>query len=340
VDTLVFDKTGTLTRNRMRVCGIYPAAGWEENELLALAAGLEQHCDHPLAETVVHHAVSSGIEPPAAGDVAFLVSRGVSGTVDGKRALVGNRRFLSDMNGIDTRGVDKKASRLRSEGKIVLYVARNGKAAGLLALQDSLRPEARDVITELKKSGIRDIIVLTGDHEKPTRHLIGKLAGIDALHWELMPEDKTAIVKALKREGRRVAVVGDGINDAPALAAADIGICMGHGGDLARAAAQAVILTDDLRSLAVAREIALRQYAILDRCFSQGFFVNTGLLALALAGVLQPLAAALIHNLNTLSLIACSAIKGRSAVGSGRRIRSCDSREELQEASAGGSISL
>ncbi len=143
---------------------------------------------------------------------------------------------MFEMNGIDTRRFDATASRLREEGKIVLYVARGEEVAGLLALRDRLRPEAPDTITALRDGGINKIVVLTGDHEKPSKHLIRKLGGIDELHWELMPGDKTSIVRGLQRNGHCVAVVGEEINDAPAMAAADLGICMGRGGDLTRAA--------------------------------------------------------------------------------------------------------
>ncbi|TIH17047.1 heavy metal translocating P-type ATPase [Marinifilum sp. JC120] len=307
VDTVVFDKTGTLTRNRMQVTDILSFGDWSGDEVLGLAARIEQHYEHPLAKAVVEEACRGNLELTPVSDVEFVVSRGVIAMADGRESLVGSRSFVLE-NELDCSMAEQSADSLRAEGKIVLYVAQGGKVRGLIGMRDCLRPEAGQVVAELKTMGIKKVVVLTGDHRKTARKFNTRLEGIDELHWELTPEDKARIVQDLKKQGRSVAVVGDGVNDAPALVEADLGICMAHGGELARLSAQGVILNNDLRSLCVARRIALRQHKIIDHCYRQGAVVNTCLLALASAGVLAPLAATVLHNLNTFGLMGYSVI--------------------------------
>ncbi len=315
VDTVVFDKTGTLTRNRMKVTDVVSFGDLSAEAVLCLAARIEQHYEHPLAKAVVEEACSCNLELSPVSDVEFVVSRGVSAMADGRKSLVGNRGFVLE-NILDCSEPDRRADILREEGKIVLYVAQDGEVRGLIGMRDSLRPEAGDVLADLKCMGIQKVVVLTGDHRKTARQFESRLAGIDELHWELTPEDKARIVRDLKKQGRSVAVVGDGVNDAPAFVEADLGICMGHGGELARLSAQGVILNNDLRSLCIARRIALRQHRILDHCYRQGALVNTCLLALASAGALAPLAATVLHNLNTFGLMGYSVLSAGRLEGS------------------------
>lgn len=314
IDTVVFDKTGTLTRNRMKVCDIVSFGDWNDESVLSLAARIEQHYEHPLAKAVVDEAHFFGLDLRPVSDVEFVVSRGVCAKVEGQEAFVGSRAFVLDKN-LNCTAADICADTLRAEGKIVLYVAQDGVVRGLLAMRDCLRPEAAKVIAELKESGIEKVVLLTGDHSKTSAYFQSRLDGIDELYCELSPEDKACIVKGLKKQGKIVAVIGDGVNDAPALAEADLGICMAHGGELARLSAQAVLLNNDLRSLCAARRIALRQHKILDHCYRQGALVNTGLLALAAMGGIAPLTSAALHNLNTFGLVGYSVLRAGSISG-------------------------
>ncbi|NDV27417.1 heavy metal translocating P-type ATPase [Desulfovibrio sp. JC010] len=306
VDTVVFDKTGTLTRNLMQVTDVAPFGNRDSLEVLNLAARIEQHYEHPLAKAVVQEALSQGLQLSPVSDVEFVVSKGIRAMADGHEILVGSRGFVLQYCAPECPDIDRRADQLRSQGKIVLYVARGGEVIGLVAMRDTLRPESSEVIAELKRTGIKKVVVLTGDHCTTASRLKERLDGIDELHWELAPEDKASIVQDLKAQGAVVAVVGDGVNDAPALIAADLGICMGHGGELARLSAQAVIMNNDLRSICAARSIALRQHRILDHCYRQGAVVNTSLFALASAGLLAPLASTVLHNLNTFGLVGYS----------------------------------
>lgn len=303
VDTVVFDKTGTLTGSDMRVTDIIPTKGWSRDEVLALAARMERHYDHPVARTILAAANASSLRLGPVADVDFYVSHGICALVDGKRSQVGSRRFISRLAGLASDKADSRADQLRGQGKMVLYVAQNNVVQGLIALRSEVRPDAQATVDGLRALGVRRIIVLTGDHRKTAKHLLAQVRGIDAAHWELGPEDKARVVNNLKRQGARVAVVGDGVNDAPALVCADIGVCMAHGGDLARVSAQAVILNDDLQALCAARAIAMRQRKVLEFCHHEGALCNTALLGCALSGLLSPFGAALLHNLNTLALV-------------------------------------
>lgn len=313
VDTVVFDKTGTLTLNRMKVTDIVSTGDMARDEILALAARMERHYDHPVARTVLEEAGRCGIGLEPVSCVDFHVSNGVSAIVDGKKALVGSRRFVYEANGLSGELADAIADEFRGQGKMVLYVASEDQVQGLIAMRDVIRPHAAETLAGLRKLGVKKIVVLTGDHEKTARHFRDSLTGINELHWELKPEDKAGIVNQLRGKGRCVAVVGDGINDAPALACADIGICMNHGGDLARVSAQAVILNNDLRALCRAKHIAARQHRILDHCYRQGAVVNSMLLVMASVGMLSPLAAAVFHNLNTFALVGSSVVRAGAA---------------------------
>lgn len=317
IDTIVFDKTGTLTLNTLNISDIITANDITDNEILSIAAGLEQHCSHPLADAIVHGAGKKGIAPKEVRCSKLYVSRGMSGSQEGKEVLIGNKKFVTAAGCPATYELESAAEKLRAQGKIVLYLGRDKEMNGLVALEDTIRPEACETIEMLKMSGVRKVIILTGDHKLTAEHLGSRIDGIDEIHAELMPQDKADIVTALKNQGHCVAVVGDGINDAPALSVADVGICMDHGGDLSRAAAQALILSNDLGALVIAREIALREYGILNRYYYQGFVVNTALLTLALSGVLAPFGAAFLHNLNTLFLIGYSTINASRSIKTG-----------------------
>ncbi len=313
VDAVVFDKTGTLTSHTLRVTDIVPANGTSPGELLRLAARMEQHCDHPLAKAVLAEARACNMELPPVRDLDFCVSRGVRAMVDGTPARIGNLKHMDSVKDF-AKSMELTAELLRSQGKMVLYVARGETERGLIALQAHIREDAQATLRELRTLGIKHISVLTGDHRTSSQRLISRLEGIDQLHAELRPEDKALIVRKLQKQGHCVAVVGDGVNDTPAFACADIGICMTRSSDLAQVAAQAVILDDDLQALCAALRIARRQHAILNHCYNQGLIVNSLLLLLAAFGALTPFAAAILHNANTFGLMSYAALAAGATV--------------------------
>lgn len=306
VDTMVFDKTGTLTTGRISVTDIVPAEGMDEEGLLALAAGAEEHYDHPVARAVVGEARRRGMALPSISRVDFIVAHGVSATIDGEHILVGSHHFIAEDEGVVCSHMEATAADLRGQGKSLLYVSKEGVLAGVIALRDDPRPEAGAVLDALKASGIARIVVLTGDHKDTARALARHLPQIDELHYELRPEDKAAIIERLKSEGRTPAFVGDGVNDAPALVTAHVGICMPNGADLARESAQVLLLHDDLHTLVVAREAAVRTNAIIRQTFGATIGCNSLIMLLATAGM-SPVLAAFLHNATTVGLLGYAA---------------------------------
>ncbi|NDY56915.1 heavy metal translocating P-type ATPase [Desulfovibrio sulfodismutans] len=315
VDAVVFDKTGTLTSRELRVTDVIALRGWTREALLTLAARMEQHYDHPVARTILAEALRCDLRLDPVGEVDLHVSHGVCAVVDGKECRIGSRRFMSDLTGLERDRAETQADMLREQGKMALYVAQGNVVQGLIGLRDELRPHAQTALHGLRELGVKKVVVLTGDHRRTAEILGAQLEGVDAIHWELTPEGKACVVNELKSQGYCVAVVGDGVNDAPALVSADLGMCMPHGGDLAQASAQAILLSDDLRSLCTARRIAMRQTGILRRCLHEGAAANTALLGLAASGILSPLAAAVLHNMNTFTLMGYAMAKAGSPCG-------------------------
>lgn len=310
VDTVVFDKTGTLTKGELTVDGIYPINGMERESLLALTAAVEEHYKHPVARAVVEKARIENLSFPPVSEVDFIVAHGVSAYIDGERVLAGSRHFLEDDEGIDCSAADRIEANIHAEGKSALLVARDKKLAGVLSLTDALRPEAGYVLERLKQSGIKQIVVLTGDHRVAAKSQLSGIESIDNLHCELKPEDKALIVKELQDKGQKLAFVGDGVNDAPALLSADVGICMMTGAALAREAALVILLKDDLRPLSHAREIATRADSAIRNSFNAIAGLNSLYLILASFGLLSPVAAALLHNLTTIGVLGYSGWAG------------------------------
>ncbi|MDL2268835.1 heavy metal translocating P-type ATPase [Desulfosarcina sp. OttesenSCG-928-A07] len=302
VDTLVFDKTGTLTTGHLAITDIIPLNGMSGDELLALAAGAEAHYDHPVARSVVREAQNRNLSLPATSRVDFIVAHGVSAFIGGKNIRVGSHHFIAEDEGIFCGAMDARAHDLRASGKTLLYVACENQLAGILALRDQPRPEAAGVLETLKKTGIRRIVMLTGDHRDTALALQHQLPWIDEVRFELKPEDKAAVMAELKANGSALAFVGDGVNDAPALVNADVGICMPGGADLAKEAAQVLLLKEDLTLLVHGRAAAKRTRAIIRQCFGATLSSNTATIVMAMMG-LPPTAAALIHNLSTIGII-------------------------------------
>lgn len=308
-DVVVFDKTGTLTRGELRLTDVLPMSSLDEDELLALAAGAEEHYAHPVGKGVVKEARARGLALPKTSQADFIVAHGVSAVVDGAEVLVGSRHFIHDDEGVDCSLADADADRLLGQGKSLLYVARNGELLGLIGLRDELRPEARETLQGLKALGVSKLVMLTGDHARMAEAIKEQLPELDAVYAELSPEDKVVEVELLRSEGRRVVFVGDGVNDAPALITADVGICMPTGADLARETAQILLVKEDIRGLVEARRIALNVNEVLHHCLWSAVGVNSALLLLAGAGVLPAVASAALHNASTIGILSYAAMR-------------------------------
>ncbi len=310
-DTFAFDKTGTLTLGRPELASVVPLSGWDESGLLQLAATAEQASKHPLAEVITRAATDRGIEPFLALDVLTLPGAGMSaqwsdGGEEGQRRslLVGNRRLLAE-HGIE---LDEEAeaalSTLDEQGETPLLVADNGKIVGLIGVRDTVRPEAHDVIHDLKHLHIKEFALLTGDRPKAAA-VVAKRVHIKTVETELLPADKARWVRERQAEGRRVAMVGDGINDAPALAQADVGIALaGVGSDLAAEAGDLVILGDPLRVLPGLLKLSRKTVAIIrQNIIGFAFVLNGGAITLAVLGILGPVAAAILHQAGSLLVL-------------------------------------
>jgi Cu2+-exporting ATPase len=308
VDTVVFDKTGTLTNGELNVTDIAPVNKMTPDALLALAAGAEQHYAHPVAHAVVRAAEERGLPLPAMSNVDYIVAHGVSAYVDGARVLVGSQHFLEDDEKVDCGSVGKLADDLRRQGKNLLYVSRKGILEGVIAFRDELRPEAEKVLRSLKNEGVSQIIVLTGDHKDTARAVIGPLGDVGELHWEMRPEAKSRIVKELKDEGRTIAFVGDGVNDAPALITAQVGVCMPGGSDLAKEAAMVLLLEDNLEALLTAKRVARTTRKIIENSLYSSVGFNSLVLLMATLGFLPPALSALLHNMSTMGILGYAAL--------------------------------
>ncbi|WP_449247076.1 heavy metal translocating P-type ATPase [Desulfarculus baarsii] len=303
VDAVVFDKTGTITHGDLEVTDVVPLDGMSAEELLALAAGAEEHYSHPVGRAVVRAARRRGLPQPALSQVDFIVAHGVSAYVADQRVLVGSLHFLAEDEGVDCSAAEGLCASLRDQGKSILYVGHENHLEGVIALRDRLRPEAGAVLAGLRAAGVEELVVLTGDHRQTAQALARDLPQLDAVRWELRPEDKAAIVAELQARGRVVAFVGDGVNDAPALVTADVGVCMPAGAELARDAAQVVLLQDDLWGLLSARQLAARFQATVGQSFFAAIGLNCAIMLAAAAGRLSPLGAALLHNLSTIGIL-------------------------------------
>ena len=288
VDTIVFDKTGTLTEGRPTLMAVRCSPPWSEYDLLHFAASLEQGSEHPLAEAIVDGAVDRGVPLAGAAQFRSMTGRGVSGLVEGTPVAVGTLSFLRETIGVvgNTLAVlDQEAQRLRQEGQTVVFVAMDGKAGGLLGVADPIKPSTVEAVRLLKQDGLR-LVMLTGDHQQ-TAQAVGRQLGLDEVMAGVLPNQKGEIVTRLKVEGRTVAMAGDGINDAPALAIADVGIAMGTGADIAIESAGMTLVKGDLRALVRARRLSKATMRNIRQNLFFAFIYNTVGVPVA-AGVLYP----------------------------------------------------
>jgi Cu+-exporting ATPase len=307
VDTLVLDKTGTLTEGKPKVVAIRPAKGVEETELLRLAASVERASEHPLGRAIVDAAAERNIELAPVRGFDSPTGKGAIGMVERRRVVLGNARFLAEL-GIATDALEPEAERLRAEGATAIFVAIEGHAAGIVAIADPVKESAAGALKALKADGIA-IVMLTGDN-RTTADAVARRLGIAAVEAEVLPDGKSAVIEKLRREGRVVAMAGDGVNDAPALAAADVGIAMGTGTDVAMESAGVTLLRGDLRGIVRARHLSratmrnIRQNLFFAFIYNAGGVpVAAGVLYPAFGILLSPLIAALAMSLSSVSVI-------------------------------------
>ena len=308
VDTLVLDKTGTLTEGRPSVTVIKPAEGFDEGELLRLSASLERGSEHPLADAIVRAAADRGLTVSEASEFDSPVGRGVTGLVDGRRLFLGNARYLKEVS-IDVATLEAEAEALREDGATAIFVAVDGVVAGVLGIADPVKATTADAIRDLKAAGLR-LVMMTGDN-RTTAEAVARRLGIDDVRAEVLPQDKASVVEQLRSEGRVVAMAGDGVNDAPALAAADVGVAMGAGSDVAIESAGVTLLGGDLQGIVRARHLSkavmgnIRQNLLFAFGYNTlGIPVAAGVLYPVFGLMLSPALAALAMALSSVSVIA------------------------------------
>jgi Cu+-exporting ATPase len=315
VDTLVVDKTGTLTEGRPSLVSVLDLAGRDDSEALRLAASLERGSEHPLAAAVVRAAKARGLALTMPSSVVAHPGQGLSGAVQSQALVLGSRRLLVEQ-GIDPRPFDEPAKAEQSQGRTVLLLAVDGRARALLSVTDRVKTSAPEAIRALHDEGLR-LVMLTGDH-RAAAEAVARSLGIDQVEAELLPEHKAQVVRELQAAGRTVAMAGDGINDAPALSAAAVGIAIGTGTDVAIESSDLTLVQGDLRGIVRARRLALATVANIRQNLFWAFFYNAlgipiaaGVLFPWLGWLLSPMVAAAAMSLSSVSVIS-NALRLRS----------------------------
>ncbi|NIJ15361.1 MULTISPECIES: heavy metal translocating P-type ATPase [Sphingobium] len=304
VDTLVVDKTGTLTEGKPAVTRIVAADGYAESELLRIAAGVERASEHPLALAIVDAATGRGIDIPPVSDFDSPTGKGALGTVEGKRVTLGNARFLAE-SGIDTAPLVAEADALRGDGATAIFMGLDDRAVGIFAIADPIKPTTPEALAALRADGIK-VVMLTGDN-RTTAEAVARQLGIDAVEADVLPDQKANVVARLKQEGRVVAMAGDGVNDAPALAAADVGIAMGHGTDVAMESAGVTLLKGDLNGIVRARQLSEATMSNIRHNLFFAFIYNAAGVPIA-AGLLYPVFGILLSPMIAAAAMALSSV--------------------------------
>jgi Cu+-exporting ATPase len=313
IDTLVIDKTGTLTEGKPKLVAIIAAEGVAESELLHLAASVERGSEHPLGQAISKAAKERGLSLGEVSDFASHAGKGATGIVDGKTVALGNAMLMAELK-VSTQALDAAAEAARQQGATAIVVAIDGRAAGVLAIADPIKSSAQEALTALRGDGLR-IVMLTGDNLTTARAVANTL-GISEVEAGVLPERKGEVVQRLRREGRRVAMVGDGVNDAPALAAADVGIAMGSGTDVAIESAGVTLLTGDLAGLVRARRLSVATMRNIRQNLAFAFLYNAAGVPIA-AGVLYPLFGILLSPMVGAAAMALSSV---SVIGNALRL--------------------
>jgi Cu+-exporting ATPase len=314
VDTLVVDKTGTLTEGKPKVTTIVTTAGFDERELLRLAASVERASEHPLAAAIVAAAAEQKIALTQVSDFDSPTGKGALGKVDGKHVALGQGKFMAELN-IDTAALEGDADKLRRDGATAIFAAVDGKAAGVFAIADPVKVTTLETLKALAAEGIH-IVMLTGDN-RVTADAVARRLGIGEVQAEILPDQKSAVVEKLRREGRIVAMAGDGVNDAPALAAADVGIAMGTGTDVAIESAGITLLKGDLSGIVRARKLSSATMRNIRQNLFFAFVYNAAGVPVA-AGVLYPFLGILLSPIIAAAAMAASSV---SVVANSLRLR-------------------
>jgi Cu+-exporting ATPase len=317
VDTVVVDKTGTLTEGRPRLVSAVPAPGEDEAELVRLAAGLERGSEHPLAAAIVAGAEGRGLTVPEARAFRSLTGRGVTGEVEGRAVAIGTARLLEE-SGIDPGDLPARAEGLRGDGQTVVFVAVDGRAAGLLGVADPVKESAAEAVAQLHREGLR-VVMLTGDN-RTTAGAVARGLGIDDVRAEVLPDQKGEAVRRLRSEGRVVAMAGDGVNDAPALAEAQVGIAMGTGTDVAMESAGVTLVKGDLRGIVRARRLSRATMRNIRQNLAFAFLYNVLGVPVA-AGVLYPVLGLLLSPMIASAAMTFSSV---SVIVNALRLRSVE----------------
>jgi Cu+-exporting ATPase len=305
VDTLLVDKTGTLTAGKPKLVMVEPAEGVTADQLLQIAAALERSSEHPLAAAIVEGAAKRGASGggPTTRDFESVTGKGVVGSIDGRRAVIGNAAMMAD-EGVDLAGLTSRLDELRAQGQTTVFVAVDHRLAGLLGVADPIKTTSREAIGQLHAEGLR-VIMLTGD-SRATADSVARQLGIDDVIAEVLPQEKGEAVARLQREGHKVAMAGDGINDAPALAQADVGIAMGTGTDIAMQSAGVTLVKGDLRGIVRAVRLSRATSAAIRQNLFLAFVYNGLCVPLAAFGLVSPMWASAAMSASSLSVIANS----------------------------------
>ncbi|MCC6347351.1 MAG: heavy metal translocating P-type ATPase, partial [Nitrospirales bacterium] len=333
-DVFVLDKTGTLTGAAPAVAEVVPFGGYSREFILRHAACVEEHFPHPVATAVVQRARKEGvIHEEEHGEVEYIVAHGIASILNGRRILVGSRHFISEDEGIDTGGAEEVIRSFAERGLSVLYVAIDRELAGIIAIDDPLRDDTGVFLRKLDEAGIRRVIMLTGDNEATAKNVAERL-GIREYHAQALPDTKAEIIRKLKGSGHRVAVVGDGINDSPALALADVGIAMKHGADIAKEASDVLLMDGDLTAIIDAKKVSRTVMSLVGRNFRYIAGINSALIGLGLSGTISPALSALLHNATTVlvTLNSLSPLAGKDGDTDSvqrKRVRSCSGANAL-----------
>lgn len=307
IDTCVFDKTGTLTHGDMQVTDVIPLCDSNSaRDLLAIAASVEEHSNHPLSQAVVNAAKHNQLPHIEHGEVEYVIAHGLKSTMNEHELVMGSRHFLEVHEDVDFTPFEDVIKKYEAQGRHLIFISHQNILIGMIGLRDHLREDALETLNALRQFGVKELIMITGDSQFKAS-ILGNELKLDRIFAEAVPSEKSTIVEALQAEGRTVMFVGDGVNDAPALTAADVGVAMGRGTELARQVADVVLLRDHLSGLAEARELANIAMHVINSNIKIAEYVNSGIMLAAALGCLNPAMSALLHNGTTLSILGRSA---------------------------------
>ena len=300
-DTIVFDKTGTLTEACPHLANVVPLGEWGADEVLRFAACLEEHFPHPVARAVVRAAEERGLaHRERHAEVEYVVAHGIASSLDGKRVVIGSRHFVVEDEHVSVTAEQEARIEAACDGLSSLYLAVDGELVGVLAISDPIKPGVPEAVAQLRALGFEHIVMLTGDNEVAAAR-VAKAAGITEFRANLLPEDKHAYVEEMRAAGRRVVMVGDGVNDSPSLSAANVGVAMGNGTAIAKEVADVTLTASDMAALVGLRRLSCELMRRMDTTFAQVMGFNSALLALGIAGIITPQMSSLLHNTSTVA---------------------------------------